>query len=644
MATPTNLKTGAVDIGVNAYSKPANDTAVSALGTVFDSLTKIEKDTRTQKFQQGERTYQQAVEADLLSQEKGIGLFAKGARLQQEALTRTLTPEESRIQGEYLKAQTQREDAYVQGKISYRNYLLDAQTRLRTAITLRPDLADEFRKASVRELGVDVGNAAMQLWQEDMEYLKASGKKEQKYDATDVTTFGKNILEQAKNAGSPNYEILATAVMTATGMAVSDPTAAMQLMETSYQKVLESDPMVQVSKQVDDLNKSLNGIDATIQTLSVSVMSNPDYYLTNPTALEYLQTQYTNNRNLLLAERAKATKLLETHEGKRAQESINRIDGMLASSFRDEVFDPAKLVEKSTAATKATTLGIDQAVSTQTIAATKGAPEAAQNYALNVAGAGYAAIDSQDKVIPSRLGARMRDTRALGSAVDALLSNSIGRKNPAGGAITASTFAMDTPDIVNTFYNIASASYYPYDTGQRDINGIPIQGVVAIDGFFSRGNGAIVKLAATTTADSKVAGKGWLDVLVAQATPEQRKDIVAATARMMSGGALSLHNDIYHNLPTPELQKEFEKIYYAVDLAATIEQGIPITTAPKMLERYVVNGKKLEPSAALTDALNGENGYFAKRAPAFADGLDSWNKLAIFVVNTNAPATLKQAN
>ena len=650
MATPTNLKTGPVDIGVNAYSKPVNETAVNALGSMFESLTRIEKESKAKKFQQQERTYQAETEAQLGTT---AGIFARGARLQQESLNRNLSEDEARELGEYMKAQSSREDAYLQGRKTYRAYLLDAQSRLRAAIQMRPDLADEFRKASVRELGVDVGNAAMQLWQEDMEYLKAQGKSESKYDASDVMTYAKGWQQQLKDAGSPEYESFSQVATTAMAIAFSDPTGAMAMIESAGQQVVLKDPNVKVTSEVSKSIAAIDAIDTQVNQLAALIASDANYYRSNPEAFEQLKKVYSDNRAKILEIRATLSGLQQTHEGKRVTAELDRINNMINTTFKEEaITDPAVLNTKAEAVMASQRYGIDSVVATQVTNATKGAPKPNIEYAHSLAGSSADALEKSklkddgtgksEPIISSSFSGRVKDSRALGSAVDALLSNAPGRMNPAGGAITQSTFSMDAPDIVNTLLNVSASGYYKYDTGQRYKDGPrageAIYGFMGIESFLSRGSGAVVKLASTTTATNETAGKGWLDLLLQQADPDQRKKIVLSVSMMLSGANTSLYNDIVNNLPSDALKDEFQRIHYATDLAKFVESGGVFTAVPKRIERVVVNGEKAKPSPELTTAINS---YFAGRGLLFKDGFASWDKLATFVVNSSAPAQPK---
>lgn len=636
MAIPSNYKTGAVDIGVNAYSKPVNETAVNALGSIFETLTKAEKENRASSFKEQERTYQREVEAELTAADKGIGLFARGSRLELEAQKRQLTDEENRTLGQYKEAMVSNEEAYAQGRVAYRRYLLDAQSRLRAAITNRPDLADEFRRMSVQELGVDVGNAAMQLWQEDMEYLKASGKKETKYKATDVLTVGKNQLEALKSANSTQYEAVAAAVLKANTMAYSDPDTAMALIEAAVQQAAGNDPNITVSADIKKTSRMIDNIEQQVFMLGDLLRNQPDYYNSNPEAFEGLKQQYQTQRASLLATKRTLEGYSNSYMGESAQREIERIDNILATVMKDESITPEQLSSSAKSVVLAAQTGVDRVVATSVNnAVNPAASDEIKAVAAAVAGAGQAGLEAKDYIIPSRQAARLADNRALGVAVDALTSNVIGRNN-----VTIDTFRRSAYDGIRTLNNVSGAAYYKYDTGQRDKSGNPKLTYIGIDGFYGRGSGAILKLAAATTETDEEAGNGYLDDLIKYGPPNSKEVVTYSVAMMITGAAASLFTDMLYALPTPELQAEFFNKYYPVDIASQIQSKQPFTSIPKAFERKIVNGNKVEPSKELASAINA---WSTNRAASYKDGFAAWNKLAGFVVR-NSVATPPKAD
>lgn len=634
MAIPSNYKTGAVDIGVNAYSKPVNETAVNALGSIFETLTKAEKENRSRSFREQERTYQREVEAELTDADKGIGLFARGSRLELEAQKRQLTDEENRTLGQYKEAMVSNEEAYAQGRVAYRRYLLDAQSRLRAAITNRPDLADEFRRMSAQELGVDVGNAAMQLWQEDMEYLKASGKKENKYKATDVLTFGKNQLEALKLVNSPQYEAVSAAVLNANSIAYSDPDSGMAMIESAVQQAAGKDPNITVAADIKKNSQLVDNIEQQILGLSSLLRDNPDYYNSNPEAFEGLKQQYQTQRANLLAMQRKMTGYSNSYMGKDAEALGSRINDLITTIMKDETITPEQLSKNSQAVVLATGQGVDIAVATSVNNGTNpAASEQIKANAVAVAGAGQAGVTSKDKTIPSRLAVRLKDNRALGIAVDALTSNVIGRNN-----VTIDTFRRSANDGLLTLYYVSSASYLKYDSGQRDESGNPKYMRIGMDGYYGRGSGAILKLAAATTETDEEAGNGYLDDLIKYGPENAKSTATYSVAMMLSGANSSMFVDMLYSLPTPELQAEFQAKYYPVDVAGQIAAGVPFTSIPKNIERRVVDGKKVEPSKELANAVSA---WGTNRTASYKDGFTAWSKLAGFVVRNSVPVPPK---
>jgi hypothetical protein len=165
----SNYATQGKDIGVADTTLPVNAQAVQGfadvLGTAKDFLN-----TKTVKgFGQQERAQYE----NYVDYSKEAGLMQEGIRLQGEAQNRTLTAEEQARVTEFENMAKMDEEAYKQGIRNRNDYQLSAQRRLRAAIQARPDLAEEFRRTSVKEIGTDVSTYALQYYWEN---LDAAGK------------------------------------------------------------------------------------------------------------------------------------------------------------------------------------------------------------------------------------------------------------------------------------------------------------------------------------------------------------------------------------------------------------------------------------------------------------------------------------
>lgn len=169
----SNYATQGKDIGVQDTTTPVNSQAIQATADVL-AIGKDYLNTRTVKgFEQQERNQYEGY----IDFSKEAGLIEEGVRLQGEAKQRTLTAEENARVAEFENMAKMDAEAYAQGIRKRNDYQLSAQRRLRSAIMQRPDLADEFRRVSAREIGTDVSSFALQYYWEN---LDAAGKALQK--------------------------------------------------------------------------------------------------------------------------------------------------------------------------------------------------------------------------------------------------------------------------------------------------------------------------------------------------------------------------------------------------------------------------------------------------------------------------------
>lgn len=635
MATPSDYKTGTVEIGVNTYSKPVNTAAIEAVGDVLDIAGKTEKLNRVEKFAQQERTAQANVEAELLAADKGIGLFARGARLQQESLSRKLTEDEARTLGEYQRASTTMNEAYAQGKVSYRQYLLDAQTRLRSAITARPDLADQFRKMSVQELGVDVGNAAISIWQEDMEYLKAAGQdKTSSVKPSDVISLAKSYEDNLIKSGSPLAYQFSLGLREVYQTANSDPVRANGILEGLMLSMRQKDPEVNITESVNKVMAGVDTVDQTITNFSIGFKAEPTAFIgpNGAARFETFKTQVAQQKKNLLEYRATLSNALNTRAGEAAQKGIERIDQLLKIVGEQEDITPDQIPEMARKAEIAGSNFADRAVSTRVALVTspKTTPENG-TITVSIAGAGTSGINSATGTIPYNYSGVLSNPASVGIAIDAVTSNGIGSSNP---LMTITGFKQMLPDAVVTLDDIANSMYFPYESGQRNPDGTMQNSVISVNGFFSTRIGSLYKLARATTAtdEQPTAGNGYLDDIIKYGTPDQKYGTVVAVAKALSGANISAWNDLYHRLPA-ELREEFTKVYFATDVFEQVRSGANFTKIPPQLDRYMDNGKKREPSPALRDAVNKYSTTFAN---TYKDGLNSYKVLAGFVVRNSA--------
>jgi hypothetical protein len=169
----SNYTVEKTDIGVNTYSKPVNTAAIEAAGVVAESVRIGTGLNQVDKFKQGEDSANTAFEHDAPAD---LSLFSiEGPQLEEKNRQGQLDAAGQKRLEEYRYKSMQNQSAYEQGIKNWNRYRTDGQARLRAAIAERPDMADEFRRISREELGVDVNAATIDVYNEA---LSAQGQAE----------------------------------------------------------------------------------------------------------------------------------------------------------------------------------------------------------------------------------------------------------------------------------------------------------------------------------------------------------------------------------------------------------------------------------------------------------------------------------
>lgn len=177
MATPTNLKTGTVDIGVNAYSKPVNTAAIEAVGTGMDLWAKESKRRFDKGYEQDVKNLRTLQESDPVVKDS----IAASELINRQVVQGGLNEADSRTLKALEKDYDSLDILMEQGKQSWDMYRLRGSNLLRNAVMLRPDMGDELRSVAAKYLGVDVNNAYLEIWKEGqmrMENQTKGGKKD----------------------------------------------------------------------------------------------------------------------------------------------------------------------------------------------------------------------------------------------------------------------------------------------------------------------------------------------------------------------------------------------------------------------------------------------------------------------------------
>lgn len=256
----SNYATQGKDIGVADTTLPVNAQAVQGFADVLGTAKEYVNTKTVQGFEQQERAQYE----NYIDFSKEAGTIEEGLRLQGEAQNRTLTAEEQARVTEFENMAKMDEEAYKQGVTNRNRYQLNAQRRLRAAITSRPDLAEEFRRTSVKEIGTDVSTYALQYYWEN---LDAAGKALEKkpLSPTDLDKRmetgkdfikGRSAEEQADF--SNRVERQYTAAMMSGDYARADATLR------SYETQYAGDPAMD---EVAQVNVLLSDVDSLVETL-----------------------------------------------------------------------------------------------------------------------------------------------------------------------------------------------------------------------------------------------------------------------------------------------------------------------------------------------------------------------------------------
>lgn len=206
MATPTNLKTGTVDIGVNAYSKPVNTAAIEAVGTGMELWAKESRRRFDEAYEQDLKNLRTLQETDPIVKDS----IAASELLNKQALQGGLNEADARTLKALESDYRDLDFLLEQGKKSWNMYRLRGSNLLRNAIMLRPDLGDEFRNIASKHLGTDVNNAFLEIWSESqsrMEKQLGAGKTDGKSRLNNatfesylkITEFDPDVMVQQKN-------------------------------------------------------------------------------------------------------------------------------------------------------------------------------------------------------------------------------------------------------------------------------------------------------------------------------------------------------------------------------------------------------------------------------------------------------------
>lgn len=146
---------------------PANAALVESAGQAVNLFTEAEKTGKKESYAEQTRNNY----FDFLGRApEEVANIAKAERLQAESFSgKPLAPADEAFLKAHQQDSDKRKAAYEQGYTRLNDFRLAEESRLRAAIRARPDLGDELRAISQKELGVDVYTSRMKMFSDELD-------------------------------------------------------------------------------------------------------------------------------------------------------------------------------------------------------------------------------------------------------------------------------------------------------------------------------------------------------------------------------------------------------------------------------------------------------------------------------------------
>lgn len=232
---------------------PANAALVEAASGIAESATALEKQGKQEMFaEQSRNNYQ-----DFLgSAQKEVRDIARADQLEAARMRGVAISEaDQKWLAEHQNAVNVNRSAYDQGFKRLRDFRLDEEARLRAAIRARPDLGDELRAISQRELGIDVYTASMKMFNEDLQAAQQAAEEASK-SAAQRTANNMKYIRDMVDLGGSGAEIYR-------GVDPNAPPESPRSIEAAHAKysaLLAADPKVQDEAFFKQQRASVNKI------------------------------------------------------------------------------------------------------------------------------------------------------------------------------------------------------------------------------------------------------------------------------------------------------------------------------------------------------------------------------------------------
>ena len=195
---------------------PANTALVESAGQMVNLFTEAEKTGKQEEYAEQTRNNYFSFLGSATEEVRDI---AKADKLSVDiSRGKALAPEDEGWIKQHQEAVNQNKAAYEQGFKRLRDFRLDEESRLRAAIRSRPDLGDELRSISQKELGMDVYTASMKQFGEDLQAAQQAAESAQaladkrvssamsraKFFINDVGGVAANIYRMVDPAAPPD--------------------------------------------------------------------------------------------------------------------------------------------------------------------------------------------------------------------------------------------------------------------------------------------------------------------------------------------------------------------------------------------------------------------------------------------------------
>jgi hypothetical protein len=230
---------------------PANASLVESAGELVNLFTEAEKTGKQEAYAEQTRNNYFAFLGEATEEVRNI---AKADKLSADIrVGKALSPEDEAFMKSHQEALNQNKAAYDQGFKRLRDFRLDEESRLRAAIRARPDLGDELRSISQKELGMDVYTASMKQFGEDLQAAQQAAESAQAAADKRVS----NAQSRAKYFINDVGGTAANIYRTVDPAAPPESPNSIESADARYAATLEGNPALKTEQDLGAVRKSI---------------------------------------------------------------------------------------------------------------------------------------------------------------------------------------------------------------------------------------------------------------------------------------------------------------------------------------------------------------------------------------------------